>query len=83
MSNESASRGPNMAHNSVQTHPPTSKRQIEPSPAVIAVYYEQRRIGHVLQRGCESFEAFDHDEKSIGIFGSEDEAASAIWKTAR
>ena len=76
MSNESASRGPNMAHNSVQ-------RQIEPSPAVIAVYYEQRRIGHVLQRGCESFEAFDHDEKSIGIFGSEDEAASAIWKTAR
>jgi hypothetical protein len=60
-----------------------SKRKVEPSAATMGVYYERRQIGHVLARGEEGFEAFDHAERSLGIFKTEDDAATAIWKTAR
>lgn len=60
-----------------------SKRKLEPSAATMGVYYEQRRIGHVLARGAESFEAYDHAERSLGLFKTEDDAASAIWRAAR
>jgi hypothetical protein len=63
--------------------PPTSKRKIESSAAMMGVYYEQRRIGHVLARDDERFEAYDHTERSLGLFKSEDDAANAIWKAMR
>jgi hypothetical protein len=67
----------------MQIESPNSKRKFESSPSMMGVYYEDRRIGHVLGRGDEGFEAFDHTERSLGIFKSEDEAAAAIWKAAR
>jgi hypothetical protein len=62
---------------------PTSKRKAEPPAAMIGVYYEQRRIGHVLMRGDEGFEAYDHNERSLGVFNTEDEATTEVWKAAR
>jgi hypothetical protein len=50
---------------------------------MIGVYYEQRYIGCVLAREGEGFEAYDHNEQSLGVFKTEDEAATAIWKAAR
>jgi hypothetical protein len=67
----------------MQIQSPTSERKVESSAAMIGVYYEQRRIGHVLARGDESFEAYDHTERSLGLFKTEDDAANAIWKAAR
>jgi hypothetical protein len=67
----------------MQIQSPSSKRKIESSSATICVYYEQRQIGHVLARGDEGFEAYDHTERSLGIFKTEDDAATAIWKAAR
>ena len=60
-----------------------SKRKVELSSATMGVYYERRQIGHVLARGDEAFEAYDHTERSLGIFKTEDDAATAIWKAAR
>ena len=62
---------------------PTSKRKVESPAALMGVYHEQRRIGHVLARGDEGFEAYDHTERSLGIFETEDDATSAIWRHAR
>jgi hypothetical protein len=66
----------------MQIESPSSKRKVESSPSMMCVYYEDRRIGHVLARG-DGFEAFDHTEQSLGIFNTEDEAVTAVWKAAR
>ena len=63
----------------MQIESPSSKRKVESSPSMMCVYYEDRRIGHVLARG-DGFEAFDHTERSLGKFKSEDDATTAIWK---
>jgi hypothetical protein len=67
----------------MQIQSPTFKRKAEPSAAMVSVYYQQRYIGHVLARGREGFEAYDHNEQSLGVFKTEDEATTAIWKAAR
>ena len=61
-----------------QRHPfPKSAR------AFVSVYYEERYIGHVQARGREGFEAYDQHERSLGIFETEDDATTAIWKAAQ
>ena len=51
---------------------------------LVSVYYEGRCIGHVLApSGGEGFEAFDHTERSLGKFKSEDDATTAIWRAAQ
>jgi hypothetical protein len=45
-----------------------------------SVYASQRCIGHVLARGKHGFEAFDNDDKSIGIFANVSVAADALTK---
>jgi hypothetical protein len=67
----------------MQIESPSSKGKAESSLVQIGIYYEQRRIGHVLAHGDEAFEAFDQTERTLGIFKSEDEAATAIWKAAQ
>jgi hypothetical protein len=67
----------------MQIQSPTPERKTEHSPAMVSVYYDQRYIGYVLTRGRQSFEAFYPNEQSLGIFKTEDEAATAIWKAAR
>ena len=64
----------------MQIESPNSKRKLESSPSMMGVYYEGRQIGHVLASGEEGFEAFDQTERSLGIFKTEDDATTAIWK---
>jgi hypothetical protein len=51
--------------------------------AFVSVYYEGRYIGHVQARGREGCEAYDQHEQSLGIFKTEDDATTAIWKAAQ
>jgi hypothetical protein len=67
----------------MQIQSPSSKSKATPTAATVSVYYDQHYIGHVLARGREGFEAYDHNEQSLGAFETEDEAATAIWKAAR
>ena len=39
-----------------------------PSPTMLAVYDGQRCLGHIIARGKTGFEAFDADDRSVGIF---------------
>jgi hypothetical protein len=47
--------------------------------ALVSVYSADRHrcIGHILRRR-ELFEAYDADDKSIGMFATQDEAAQAL-----
>ena len=45
---------------------------------MVAVYDGQRCVGHVLRRGTAGFEAFDADNRSLGTYLSQREAAAAI-----
>ena len=67
----------------MQIQSSTSKRKTEPSDSKVSVYYGQSYIGHVLARGPEGFEAYDHNEQSLGVFKTEDEASTAIWRATR
>ena len=44
----------------------------------LAVYDGQRCIGRLLPRGKQSVEAFDADDKSLGIFPDQKTAAAAV-----
>jgi hypothetical protein len=43
-----------------------------------AVYDGQRRIGHFISRGRQGFEAYDADERSLGLYGTQRAAFKAI-----
>jgi len=47
-------------------------------PYMVAIYDGQRCVGHVLRRGTAGFEAFDADNRSLGTYLSQREAAAAI-----
>jgi hypothetical protein len=50
---------------------------------LVSVYYEGRCIGHVLAPcGGDAFEAFDQTERTLGIFKTEDDAVTAVWRAA-
>jgi hypothetical protein len=48
------------------------------APALVSVYDGQRVLGHILARGKTGFEAFDANDKSIGVFDSQRAAADAL-----
>jgi hypothetical protein len=48
-----------------------------------SVYDGRRCCGHLVSRGRDGVEAFDINDRSIGIFASQSEAAAAIWRRAR
>jgi hypothetical protein len=62
---------------------PNSKRKFESSPSMMGVYYEGRQIGYVHARSDGGFEAYDQTEQSLGVFYTEDQATTAIWKAAQ
>ena len=45
-----------------------------PEPAMLAVYDGRTCIGHLLARGKTGFEAFDHDERSLGVYPNQRKA---------
>jgi hypothetical protein len=47
------------------------------------VYDGRQCLGFILRRGKLGFEAIDRDERSLGIFASEREAANAIFNHAQ
>jgi hypothetical protein len=49
---------------------------------VTSVFAGQVCIGFILNRGEAGFEAFDADERSLGLFPTQREAAAAIMRGA-
>ena len=47
-------------------------------PAFQSVYSGRVCLGHLLARGKLGFEAFDADDRSLGLFATERDAADAI-----
>jgi hypothetical protein len=45
---------------------------------IVSVYSGQTCIGFILHRGRAGFEAFDREQRSLGFFRSQREAAAAI-----
>ena len=66
----------------VDTLGPRIDRKAKSSPvsfqAMVAVYAGRERLGHVLARDKAGFEAFDRDERSIGIFPTQSAAAASL-----
>ena len=49
------------------------------APASLAYVYDGRQcLGHVLARGKLGHEAFDRDDKSLGVFETQRQAANAL-----
>jgi hypothetical protein len=44
----------------------------------LAVYNGTRCVGHVIARGKRGYEAFDVDDRSVGLFPTAQEAADAL-----
>jgi hypothetical protein len=50
------------------------------SSPLLSAYDGQRCIGFVCSRGKLGFEAFDSEERSLGVYGTQREAAAAIMR---
>jgi hypothetical protein len=57
-----------------------SRQAISPDVIMqaLAVFDGQRCLGHILSRGRQGYEAFDRDDRSLGIFPNQQTAADAI-----
>jgi hypothetical protein len=63
----------------LRARPNSRAKASAPAPAkLLSVYDGQRCAGFILARGKDAFEAFDPDERSLGVFATTSEAASAI-----
>jgi hypothetical protein len=49
---------------------------------MLCVYDGRTCIGSLIRRGKEGVEAFDTDTKSLGVYPSEDAAATVVWRHA-
>ena len=49
-----------------------------PASPLAYVYDGRHCLGHVLSRGPKGFEAFNTDDRSLGLFQSQAEAANAL-----
>lgn len=50
----------------------------KPTAPLAYVYDGQQCLGHVLSRGPKGFEAFDRDDRSLGLFATGKQAANAL-----
>jgi hypothetical protein len=53
-----------------------------PASNLVSVYDGTKCLGHVLHKPRVGYEAFDRDDKSIGVFTSQREAANALGDAA-
>jgi hypothetical protein len=53
----------------------------KPAASLAYVYDGQQCLGHVLARGKTGFGAFDGDDKSLGLFPTQRQAANALLIT--
>jgi hypothetical protein len=49
---------------------------------MVSVYDGRACLGFVLSRGRAGFEAFDNEQRSLGIYSTQREAAAAITREA-
>ena len=49
-----------------------------PTASIAYVHDGQRCIGHIIARGKLGYEVFDRDDRSLGIFKTQVEAARAL-----
>jgi hypothetical protein len=54
-----------------------------PTTGLLSVYDGQTCIGHLIQRGKCGVEAFDLDDRSLGVFASQHEAIEALIAAIR
>jgi hypothetical protein len=52
-----------------------------PNPPMLSVYSGRVCCGFLLNRGKTGFEAFDADQRSLGLFPTQREAAAALPDT--
>ena len=58
-------------------------KNILAATGLLSVYDGRHCVGFVLPRGKVGFEAFDADQRPLGIFPSQREAAAAIMRVER
>jgi hypothetical protein len=54
-----------------------------PTTGMISVYSGRECLGHVLTRGKSGFQAFDVDDRSLGMFRTRSEAVDAVTEAAK
>jgi hypothetical protein len=64
-------------------HAPHTARRQQPDhsparPRIFSVYSGQRLLGFILDRGKTGFEAFNTNERSLGVYGTQRAAADAF-----
>jgi hypothetical protein len=50
---------------------------------MLSVYDGRERIGFILRRGDGGAEAFTTDDRSVGLFKDDQDAALELWRRAR
>jgi hypothetical protein len=55
----------------------------QPAPTLMPVFDGQLCVGHLLNRGKQGWEAFDVDDKSHGIFATQQEAVRTVAEGRR
>jgi hypothetical protein len=50
--------------------------------ALVSVYSGRTCVGFVLARGKSSYESFDADERSLGLFSQQIDAAAAVMRSS-
>jgi hypothetical protein len=56
-------------------------RATNTSPAMLSIYDGRTCVGFILARGKTGFEAFTADQRSLGIYPTQREAAAALPDT--
>jgi hypothetical protein len=51
--------------------------------SMLSVYNGRDCVGFVLARGCAGFEAFDRDERGLGVFKTAPDAANAVFNATK
>jgi len=60
-----------------------SSRSSDKSSTAMSVYDGRCCIGFIITHGRTSYESFDVDQHSIGLFSNERDAAAALWRISR
>ena len=60
-----------------------SARSSDKSSTAMSVYDGRCCIGFIIAHGRTSYESFDVDQHSIGLFSNERDAAAALWRISR
>jgi hypothetical protein len=69
--------------NTMQVNQDDTKRKTAADRSLVTVYDGRDCVGHLIRRGAAGVEAYDINDKSVGLFENDDVAAAAVWRAAR